>query len=155
MWRAIDDERFRPAIVVIEYNSHMPPSEAKTVPFDSGRKWDGYSAFFGASLLAISRLACVRRYTLVHCDSHGVNAFYVANEILFRSSEKGTILPTDSQLRDLVDVHYRQPNFYNRGWSYPDPTATSATLRWEEVAPIAKGGEGAEGRYQLSEAAAA
>lgn len=133
VWKAIDDSRFRPIIVIVEYNSHIPPLESKTVPYDKSIKWDGYSAYFGASLLALSRLAMRRQYTLVHCESHGVNAFFVSNEALFDEETRHKMNSTDDDaaLKMLVSAYFKRPNFYNRNWDYPLPTTKE--VLWEDV----------------------
>ena len=112
-------------LYTIYESSHIPPTEAKTVPYSSKDRWDGVSSYFGASLLALARLAWHRQYTLVHCDNNGVNAFFVANERLFKAAERAHV-PTDAELRAIVAAHYRRPNFYNKGWWYPDPEPGAA-----------------------------
>lgn len=77
IWRAI--LRFRPRLVVTEYNSNIDLDARVTVPEDvSG--WDGTS-YFGASLGAFEALAATKGYRLVHCDLSGVNAFWVRDDL--------------------------------------------------------------------------
>ncbi len=73
-----------PRIVVIEYNASLGVARSLTVPYDPGfvryEKHD--SGFYhGASLLALSRLAARKGYRLVGCDSTGVNAFFLRNDL--------------------------------------------------------------------------
>ena len=72
-------------IVICEYNATHLPHEDKVVPYISDMIWEGYQTnYFGVSLLALSRLCELHGYTLVCCDSMGVNAFFVRNELLKR-----------------------------------------------------------------------
>ncbi len=81
VWRAIDS-KYRPRLIVAEYNASVPPSLAKTVQYDRKGMWDGSSDYFGASLLAQYRLGKQKGYSLVYCDKRGVNAFFVRNDLL-------------------------------------------------------------------------
>ena len=68
-------------MVVIEYNSSIPPTESKVVPYDPEAKWDGTN-YFGASLLALKNLGLTKGYTLIGCDNAGVNAFFCKSELI-------------------------------------------------------------------------
>ena len=100
VWREI---AARPRVVVIEYNANFPPDESRVIVYDPGFVFEN-TDYFGASLLALERLGRRKGYTLVYCDSHGVNAFFVANEAL----------PTDYKPRPIAEV-YRPPNYFGRG----------------------------------------
>jgi hypothetical protein len=78
IWDAIKD--FKPRVVVIEYNSCIPPDQSLTIDYDPKFESDGTS-YFGASLLALKRLAKRKGYVLVSCDSRGINAFFVRKEL--------------------------------------------------------------------------
>jgi hypothetical protein len=78
VWKAI--EGFSPRVAVIEYNAYFLPTESMAVPYDQRRVWDGTN-YFGASLLALTKLAAEKGYTLVACDNSGVNAFFVRNDL--------------------------------------------------------------------------
>ena len=86
VWRALDT-KYRPRIVIIEYNAHIPPSDARVVKLENEglQKWDTVSSYFGASLLAITKLARSKGYELIYCESHGVNAFFVRKDVLYES----------------------------------------------------------------------
>jgi len=79
VWEAITD--YHPRVVVIEYNSTIPPTERKTIAYDPNYMWDGSTNYFGASLLALTHLGEEKGYTLVGCDSSGTNAFFVKREL--------------------------------------------------------------------------
>jgi hypothetical protein len=81
VWKSLD-EKYKPSIVVIEYNCGFPPPLSLTVPYDSSAQWDGQTNFMGASLSALNKLALDKKYTLVYCDNRGINAFFVHNDLL-------------------------------------------------------------------------
>ncbi len=78
VWRAID-ARYRPRLLVMEYNAADPPDESKTIRYDPGFRWRG-TDYFGASLLALSNLGARKGYTLVYCERRGVNAFFLRTD---------------------------------------------------------------------------
>lgn len=82
IWKAIDAAQ--PRIVICEYNSVFGPDEAVTVPYDADfdRGKAHYShLYFGASLHALRRLAAEKGYVWIGCESHGVNAFFVREDL--------------------------------------------------------------------------
>jgi hypothetical protein len=108
IWMALD---YRPAVVVIEYNSNFPTlAQSVTVPFDLKFRWD-YTKYHGASLGALVTLARDKGYRLVHAN--GVNAFFVRTNILANEhdfdDEKLVVFvdryPADDLDREWVDVN--------------------------------------------------
>jgi len=79
IWQAIT--KFKPRVVVIEYNATYQPETDFVVPYNATRVWDGTS-FFGASLAALERLGKQKGYSLVSCSFAGTNAFFVRNDLL-------------------------------------------------------------------------
>ena len=75
------DERYRPRVLVMEYNASLGPVDRKTIAYDPHHVWD-VSSYFGASLAALHSVASARGYALVGCDSAGVNAFWVRDNAL-------------------------------------------------------------------------
>jgi hypothetical protein len=74
-----------PRIVVVEYNSVWGPDAAVTVPYraDFRRAMAHPSQlYWGASLMALTRLLRRRRYALVGGNRAGNNAFYVRDDVL-------------------------------------------------------------------------
>jgi predicted SAM-dependent methyltransferase len=57
-----DNLRFHPKVVIVEYNSNW--EDSITVPYNSHHNWDG-TQFYGASGLALTRLAGERGYDLI------------------------------------------------------------------------------------------
>ncbi len=73
--------RYTPRIIVCEYSSRWTPPRDWVMPYDPHHVWDG-SAYFGASLAALWRLGRKHGYTLVACESKGVNTFFVRDDLV-------------------------------------------------------------------------
>lgn len=78
IWKALN---YRPRILIMEYNASIPPTEARVVRYEPTRTWDGTN-YFGASLLALDNLCKKKGYSLVYCESMGVNAFWVRDDCM-------------------------------------------------------------------------
>ena len=81
VWKSIHN--INPRIVVIEYNASFGMERSVTVPyepnFDRYKKHkSGY--YHGASLLALTKLGKEKGYSLICCNSHGVNAFFIKDD---------------------------------------------------------------------------
>lgn len=76
VWKALS--RFKPRVLVIEYNSTFPADVEWIAEYDSQRVWNN-SMYFGASLKACEKLASSLGYALVGCNFAGTNAFFVRN----------------------------------------------------------------------------
>jgi hypothetical protein len=79
VWKALSAE-YSPRVVVVEYNAKIPPTESKTIEPAPDFHWDG-TDYFGASLLALTKLAQEKGYTLVGCNQRGINAFFARNDL--------------------------------------------------------------------------
>jgi hypothetical protein len=79
VWKAID-ARYRPRVLVMEYNAVVPPTEARTIQYDPNFMWSG-TDYFGASLLALDRISKAKGYALVYCELRGINAFWVRSDL--------------------------------------------------------------------------
>lgn len=118
VWAALAN--YTPRVVVIEYNSAIPPNDSSVInPNSSVRQKfpDAPSKGGGAGLLALDKLAKVKGYTLVACDSKGINAFFIKSEL-----GKNNFLASD-----LTEI-YKPPscgvtvNGKHKGY-YPEPAA--------------------------------
>lgn len=78
IWRAL--ERFRPRIVVIEYNAALGTTDALVQPADRTEPWDRTDNF-GASIQALRVLGEEKGYRLVHTELTGNNAFFVRADL--------------------------------------------------------------------------
>jgi hypothetical protein len=97
----------RPKVLVIEYNPNFGPAASKTVPFDPDFHWDG-TKYYGATLLALDRLARSRLYTLVYAN--GVNSFFLRDDLLANQLDF-----TFERLYVGLDMHVPDP--LNRPWT--------------------------------------
>lgn len=82
IWAAIDP-RFRPRVVVCEYNAGFGPTRSLTVtPREGFDPFEQHPSGFyhGASVAALHKLATGRDYQLIGCDSAGVNTFFVRRD---------------------------------------------------------------------------
>lgn len=102
IWHAIDS-KYRPRVVVIEYNATHLPDEDKIVLYSPQHWWDGTN-YFGASILSFSLLGKQKGYTLVYVENRGVNLFFVRDDIL----ENGTIQFLD---QNIVALLYKAPHY--------------------------------------------
>jgi len=78
VWKAIT--KYKPRVVVIEYNSIFRPDTHFVVNYNAGRMWDKTS-YHGASLLAMQQLGAEKGYVLVGCVFTGTNAFFVREDL--------------------------------------------------------------------------
>ncbi len=81
VWRAL--ERYRPQVVVIEYNPYYAPPERWVMKFNPEHAWDG-STYYGASLESLCALGKQKGYELICCDKNGNNAFFVERSLYER-----------------------------------------------------------------------
>jgi hypothetical protein len=73
--------RYKPKVVVHEVNQ-QPPDKCITVPKPNKVIfWDG-SEYHGGSVCAFYCLAKRFNYTMVYCESHGVNCFWIRDDLL-------------------------------------------------------------------------
>ena len=79
VWNAIT--KYKPRVVIIEYNSIFRPDTHFVVKYNPNRMWDKTS-FYGASLLALEQLGREMGYSLVGCVFSGSNAFFVRNDLV-------------------------------------------------------------------------
>lgn len=101
IWQAL--ERYRPCLVVIEYNAALPPDRELVQPLGYPVGWDG-SDYFGASLAALCALAARKNYQLVHTELAAVNAFFV------RADLATDCFPAEGEVPRRLE-----PNYYLRG----------------------------------------
>lgn len=79
VWSGI--RRFRPRLVVVEYNAAIPPWSDWAAPYEPGRVWNE-TIDYGAGLKALELLGRTMHYSLVGCEWRGVNAFFVRDDLL-------------------------------------------------------------------------
>lgn len=79
IWKAIT--HYSPRVVIMEYNACIPYEPPVTIPYNPEFTWDK-TDYYGVSLSGLVGLASQKGYTLVGTDSHGVNAFFVRNDLM-------------------------------------------------------------------------
>jgi len=82
VWKATS--AVSPAIVVCEFNAVLGNTRPIAVPYRAGfRRFDSHFSglYFGCSLGALQHLANEKGYQFVGTNSHGVNAFFVRNDL--------------------------------------------------------------------------
>ncbi|HEO71879.1 MAG TPA: hypothetical protein ENN80_11505 [Candidatus Hydrogenedentes bacterium] len=82
VWKAIDC--VTPRVVVVEYNACLGFTDPITVTYDpTFNRFEKHPSllYFGASLSALTKLAQAKGYLLAGCDQHGVNAFFVREDV--------------------------------------------------------------------------
>lgn len=80
VWRSMAFS-YRPRVIVIEYNASIPPGESRVIEYDPNFSWNG-SDYYGASLSALEKLGRSKGYSLIYCESSGVNAFFVEDSLV-------------------------------------------------------------------------
>jgi hypothetical protein len=120
VWRSLAGS-YRPRAVVIEYNAAATPGSRWVQRYRPGRFWDG-SRRFGASLDALAGLAETLGYSLVACESHGANAFFVRDDVV---AER---LPG---VETRVSRLYRSPKYFGEHFGHPCRRDRSGLYRYE------------------------
>lgn len=95
IWQAINS--VNPRVVVIEYNASLGMDKSVSVEYDkSFYRYDKHKSgwYHGASLAALQKLGLKKGYNLVGCDSNGVNAFFIRNDI--KLNKLNTVLPQEA-----------------------------------------------------------
>jgi hypothetical protein len=77
LWRVMQGDA---RVACIEYNSHYHPAADYEFPYDPSAMWDGTNRF-GASLSVLEKIGRSKKMSLVGCDNHGVNAFFVRDDL--------------------------------------------------------------------------
>jgi hypothetical protein len=89
IWRAMTS--INPRVVVIEYNASLGNERAIVVEYDGStdHRSKHYSGFYhGASLVALTKLAREKGYALLGCESAGVNAFFVREDLVTENTPR-------------------------------------------------------------------
>ena len=73
VWKAI--ERVSARAVIIEYNAMLQPPASVAIKYDPDFSW-AFTDYMGASLCALDKLGKDKGYSLICCDSNGVNAVF-------------------------------------------------------------------------------
>jgi hypothetical protein len=110
IWKAIGS--LKPRVVAVEYNASIPPWLDWVCEYRADRVWDG-TVNMGGGLKAFERLGREKGYSLVGCDSTGVNAYFVRNDL----ADPGKFCEPFT-----AENHYEPPRY---AWSAPGGHAQS------------------------------
>jgi len=80
IWHAIN--KFKPRIIVIEYNPSWGPTTEWIMPKDVIPSFTNHTSCYGASLKSYEKLGIQKGYSLVGCNITGANAFFVRNDLV-------------------------------------------------------------------------
>lgn len=105
VWYAINN-KYRPRVVVIEYNATHLPYEDKVIVYDPFGHWD-ITNYFGASILSMYKLGRSKGYSLVYAEKMGVNLFFIRNDIIKQLAKKGISFLNVNN----VSLIYRLPRY--------------------------------------------
>jgi len=79
VWKAI--ERWRPAVLEIEYNAWFPSDMPWVMRYNATHTWNA-DTYQGASLHSLCEIAAEKGYTLVACTLAGINAIFVRDDLV-------------------------------------------------------------------------
>lgn len=99
--KEILENKFYPSVFIAEYNGKFIPPIKFTIDYDENFKWNG-DDYNGASLSLLNELFQEHGYTLVACNTSGVNAFFVKNEHLNKFED----IPRE------IEKLYNSPKFF-------------------------------------------
>jgi FkbM family methyltransferase len=135
VWRALAPES-RPALVVIEFNAHVPAGVSATLAFDEQWRYVP-GKDYGASIAAMQRLAAEKGYRLIHV--HGPwNLYFLRNDIPFPAtlSVKQPLTESEMSLLSATEPFYdtlcgigKRPTWFDK----PPPDVSRRP--WEVLAP--------------------
>lgn len=111
IFEEINLKKINPAIIIMEYNSVFGKERLITVPYDKVffRTKAHYSnLYWGASLPALDNLASKRGYSLVGCNTAGINAYFVRKDLLNAKVKEVSIdiAYRESKIRESRDEKY-------------------------------------------------
>ena len=104
--QALLDCGILPSVLVLEYNSYLPPPIDWKMEYNAENVWTPPSLNYGASLQAYANLLSKRGYFLVACNAQtGNNAFFVKNDFAGKFGDVS---------REIGDLYVgRAQNVYN------------------------------------------
>ena len=72
----------QPRVVCLEHNPTFPPPADWVMPYNPHHRWTGTSTEYGASIVALERLARSKGYVLVGCSLYSPNGYYVRSDLV-------------------------------------------------------------------------
>lgn len=111
VWKSLDDARFKPRVVIIEFNCNLPIYKSQTIKYNPKHEYDK-TKYYGASLTALYKLGKSKGYSLIY-HTGPLNALFVLRELL----------PLEDQDVDIEDI-FHMPNVksFGKKWGFGKPT---------------------------------
>ena len=100
VWDAITS--VNPRVIIVEYNPTFGPEKSVSVEYDPDfYRFDKHESgwYYGASLTAFTELGKSKGYKLIGCDTRGVNAFFIRNDVHLKTLQECT--PKEAYYEDL------------------------------------------------------
>lgn len=116
----------QPRVAVVEYNATYPADLNWKAEYSPTPWWSGTS-YFGASLKAYEELCRTHGLALVGCDLHGVNAFFVRQDLCDEQFEAPFTAESHYEPARyyLIRTHGHQPRFSDLGPTPPDASGAA------------------------------
>ena len=105
-------------MLVVEVNAKLGPSAAATVPYEWDGSWDG-TDYHGGSVEAMRSLGASLGYTLLYCESCGVNCFLVRDDVLGLNAMPAEDAALVRRELSSEALHRPQRFFGYEGWQHP------------------------------------
>ena len=102
IWLSLS-EKYKPRVVIAEYNGTHLWNEDKVVVYNPFYMWD-YTNYCGASLQALYNLGVFKGYHLIYAEKKGVNAFFIRDDVY-------NSLPFTFIHANNVEKLYRRPGY--------------------------------------------
>lgn len=87
VWKAIT---YQPRVVIIEWNCSISPFRALVIPYSPNFAWDS-TCYYGASILALTRLGERKGMVLIAVDKRATNLFFVSTSYIHLFENAGYI----------------------------------------------------------------
>ena len=123
--KSIFDGGYRPRVVISEVNASFNKRLALTVPQKFPQTYFRGTYFHGATPMAMTLLYQVYGYSLVYCESRGINCFWIRNDELSQHD----VLRFNKKEHILNTIQCAQ-------WTHT--TDLSPTHWWQEIVQISK-----------------
>lgn len=122
------DSNYNPRAIVTEYNASYGPVLPVVVkyPVDPGKLWGDY---YGASLAAFYYLLREHNYRLIYCESNGVNAFWVRDDLA--TDELPALTPSQAYKPPQYGMKDKYGNFY--GHEHRSNGINSGWMEWIDL----------------------
>lgn len=130
VWKALNEYRFKPRVVMIEFNCNFPLHVSQTIAYNPNHQFDR-TKYYGASLKALYKLGYQKGYSLVYHTGF-LNAFFVLNELL----------PPNSRFLTLEDIfHPPDIESFGKKWGFglpswfdsPAPEQDDRNINWIKI----------------------